>query len=57
MADDTKAAVTYKKAALIDSERYAGRADLLEALLDDDAEYTIGDVDKAVSAYMKKEVK
>ena len=43
----------YNKAQILAAKRYAGRADLLNAILDDTKSYTIADVDAAISKYMK----
>lgn len=42
---------------LINTERYAGYADLIGALLQEDQTYPIKEVDQLIQRYLKKEVK
>lgn len=42
---------------LINTERYAGYADLISALLQEDQTYPIKEVDRLIQRYLKKEVK
>lgn len=46
----------YSKNALLKSEKYAGYADVLTAVLDDDALYTKSEVDKALKSYLNKPI-
>lgn len=46
----------YSKSALLKSEKYAGYADVLTAVLDDDALYTKSEVDKALKSYLNKPI-
>ena len=46
----------YSKNVLIKSEKYAGYADVLTAVLDDDALYTKSEVDKALKSYLNKPI-
>ena len=46
----------YSKNALLKSEKYAGYADVLSAVLDDDALYTKSEVDKALKSYLNKPI-
>ena len=46
----------YSKNALLKSEKYAGYADVLIAVLDDDALYTKSEVDKALKSYLNKPI-
>ena len=43
---------TYLKRQLTGFEKYAGREDLLNTLLDDDKEYTLAEVDKMVEKFL-----
>jgi hypothetical protein len=43
----------YGKAAILRSQRYAGRRDLLEAILDPGKTYTFEAVDAAIDLFMK----
>ena len=47
----------FSKEQLISSERYVNRRDLVDALLEDDREYTINEVDKKIDEFMKGKVK
>lgn len=60
MATETKTETktkTYTKEQLLESEKYAGKRDLLSALLDGKKKYSLADVDKMIDKYMKGEVK
>ena len=46
----------YSKNALLKSEKYAGYADVLTAVLDDDALYTKSEVDEALKSYLNKPI-
>ena len=46
----------YSKNALLKSEKYAGYADVLTAVLNDDALYTKSEVDKALKSYLNKPI-
>ena len=46
----------YSKNALLKSEKYAGYADVLMVLLDDDVLYTKSEVDKALKGYLNKPI-
>ena len=48
---------TFTKEALVKSERYKDKRDLVNALLDKDEEYTVEQVDGLIHDYMTKEVK
>lgn len=47
----------FTKEQLLASVRYHNRRDLLNALLDKDKKYTIDEVDKLISGFMKGKVK
>lgn len=47
----------FSKEQLLRSERYSGRRDLLNALLDGEKQYTISEVDTALNTYLKGKVK
>lgn len=46
----------YSKNALLKSEKYAGYADVLMALLADDVLYTKSEVDKVLKSYLNKPI-
>lgn len=46
----------YTKAALAGSKRFQSRRDLLNAILDDGKQYTIGEAEKEINNYLNKEV-
>lgn len=46
----------YSKNALLKSERYAGYADVLTVLLDDDVLYTKSEVERALKSYLNKPI-
>ena len=53
-----KAAVPkHSKEKLLRSNRYANRRDLIGALLEDDKQYTLAEVDTAIDNFMKGKVK
>lgn len=58
MADNTtkKENSSFTKEQLVKSKKYFGKADLLNALLDDDKTYSISTVDDLINSYLKKEV-
>lgn len=45
--------VTYSKAKILSFQRYQNRVDLLGALLLDEAEYTLEEVDEMINNFMK----
>lgn len=47
----------FTKQQLAESKRYKKKRDLLEALLENGKTYTIAQVDKIISDYLKKEVR
>lgn len=55
-AEQQPAAQKYTKAALTGSQRFQGRRDLLNALLDDGNEYTVEEAENAINNYLNKEV-
>ncbi len=63
MSDTTKPSRSAEKKALFSkeqlmaSEKYAGRRDLLNALLGDDKSYSINEADAAIERYPKGAVK
>ena len=46
----------YTKFALVNSKKFEGRRDLLNALLDNGKMYTIAEVETAINNYLNKEV-
>ena len=46
----------YSKNALLKSEKYAGYADVLMALLDDDVLYTKSEVERTLKSYLNKPI-
>lgn len=50
----TVAAPTFSKAQILGSERYRGRRDLADALLEDDKRYTLQEVDKLIAGYLNR---
>ena len=46
----------YSKTALLKSEKYAGYADVLMVLLDEDALYTKSEVERALKNYLNKPI-
>ena len=61
MAEKTEkketAEVKFTKSQLIKSKKFAGKADVLNALLSDDEFYTIGNPERIVEKYLKGKVK
>lgn len=47
----------FTKEALVNSKRFRNERDLVSALLKDDVEYTISEVDRMVAKFMKGKVK
>lgn len=47
----------FSKQKLLTFQRYAGRRDLLSALLEDEKQYTIDQVDSMITDFMKGKVK
>lgn len=47
---------TYTKDQLLMSEKYVKRRDLVNALLDDDREYTVEEVDAMMEKFLKGKV-
>lgn len=47
----------FTKQQILESKRYKNRRDLLRALLRDENTYTLKQVDAALCAYLKREVK
>ena len=60
MAEKTEkketAEAKFSKAQLIKSKKFAGKADVLNALLSDDEFYTIGNAEGIVEKYLKGKV-
>lgn len=57
---DIKTAETadkFTKQQLAESKRFKKKRDLLEALLEDDKEYTIAEADGLIDGYLRKKVK
>ena len=48
---------TFTKAQLLAAKRFAGRRDLLNALLDENKKYTVETVEQMIEKYMKGKVK
>ena len=58
MADKEKMnELAYSKNALLKSEKYAGYADVLMVLLDDDVLYTKSEVERTLKNYLNKPVR
>lgn len=47
---------SFTKELLLQSKKYEGYVDILEALLDDDKLYTSEEVDSLISTFMKRNV-
>lgn len=47
----------FTKDSLVNSKRFCNERDLVSALLKDDVEYTIAEVDAMIMKYMKGQVK
>lgn len=58
-AEETAAKVenTFNKAQLLSTRRFAGRRDLLNALLDENKSYTVQTVEEMIENYLKGKVK
>ena len=59
MADEvqvTKNVAKYTKSKLLASKKYKNRIDLLTVILQDDNQYTIEEVDKAIKDFMNKKI-
>lgn len=52
----SEAVPRFTKVQLMNSKKYAGRKDLIGALLDDGIEYTISQVDEMIEKFMKGKV-
>ncbi len=52
-----KAAKKYSKEQLMQSERYGKQRDLLNALLEDNKQYTFDEVEEKIKTFNTKEVK
>lgn len=50
-------AVKFTKTQLLNSKKYAGKRDLISALLADDETYTTAEVDALIEKYLKGTVK
>lgn len=48
---------TFTKEALVNSKRFRNEHDIVSALLQDDVEYTISEVEDMIKNYMKGKVK
>lgn len=53
----TTEAVKFTKTQLLNSKKYAGKRDLISALLADDKTYTTEEVDALIEKYLKGTVK
>lgn len=47
----------YIKSQIVGSDRYRNRADILNVLLEDNADYTLSEIDKKLKDFLGKEVK
>lgn len=54
--DEKKQGARFTKAQLLASQKYAGRRDALEALLDGEKTYTAAEADAAIEKYMNGRV-
>lgn len=54
---EKKPGARFTKAQLLASQKYAGRRDVLEALLDDDKTYTAAEADAVIEKFMNGRVK
>lgn len=52
-----KQTAEYTKEQIASSEKYAGKSDLVNALLADGKKYTLASVDKEIDKFMKGKVK
>ena len=48
---------TFTKVALVNSKRFCNKRDIVSALLNDGAEYTVSEVEAMITKYMKGKVK
>ena len=53
---EKKKSPLYKKVQILQAERFADRADLVEAILEDDELYTLEQVDAAIAKFLKGKV-
>lgn len=51
-----KKGASYLKGQIINSEKFAERRDLLSAILADDREYSIEDVEREIKAFYERKV-
>lgn len=51
---DKKEIVKYNKKQLLNSKKYEYKKDVVNALLDDDKDYTIEEVDKIINKFLKE---
>lgn len=56
-AETKSAVVTYSKKQIIKSKKYENNRDLVNALLKDDKNYSLVEVDKMIDSFMKGAVK
>jgi len=54
---ETDAVQRFTKKALYESKKYREQRDLLQALLDEDKEYSHDEADHLINEYLNKEVK
>lgn len=47
----------FPKSAILVSERFRNQRDIVNALLDDDKNYTLDEVEREINKYMKGQVK
>ncbi len=57
IAAEKPAGKRYGKTQIILSKKYADKRDLLNAILEDDVQYTLKEIDTAIEEFMKREVK
>lgn len=57
MTEKKTAEPVFFKRDLVKSKRYFGKRDILNALLEDEKQYTIKEVDSIINTFLKKEVK
>lgn len=55
--NEKKSPARFTKAQLLASQKYAGRRDVLEALLDGEKTYTAAEADAVINKYMNGRVK
>lgn len=56
VTEQTQEAVKYSKQQLVASKRYKHRVDLVNALLDENTEYSTAEVEALIEKYMKGKV-